>query len=150
MIFSHSNPSAVYEHARNIPDKLIRACASTGGVVGINGLGDFLGPGTDYAKMIVRHIEHVVDLVGDDHVGISLDYVFDQQEIYDFIENMRDSFGDEMASQFTCRFAPPETFEPIVAGLLEIGFPVESIEKIVGGNWARVARQVWDQPAQVA
>ncbi|MDJ0653340.1 MAG: membrane dipeptidase [Xanthomonadales bacterium] len=143
VIFSHSNPSAVFEHVRNIPDSLIRACAETGGVIGINGLGDFLGPGEDYAAMMVQHIDHVADLAGPEHVAISLDYVFDQSEVYDFIDKMRESFGDEMASQFTCRFAPPDTFPHIVAALLKKGYTEETVSKILGGNWLRVAQEVW-------
>lgn len=142
VIFSHSNPSAVYPHVRNIPDQLIKACAETGGVVGINGVGDFLGEGENYSELIARHVDYVVELVGPDHVGIALDYVFDRQEVWDYIEKMRDAFGEEMASQFSDRFAPPETFGPLVARLLELGYPAESIEKIVGGNWARVVRTV--------
>ncbi len=144
VIFSHSNASAVHQHVRNIPDELIRACADTGGVVGVNGLGDFLGEGTDYAELIVRHIDHIASLVGADHVGISLDYVYDENEVLEFIAKMRDSFGEEMASQFTNRFAPPETFPLIVDRLLSLGYSVESIRKVIGGNWARVAQQVWN------
>ena len=143
IIFSHSNASAVHEHVRNIPDDLIRACADTGGVVGINGVGDFLGEGVDYADLITRHIDHIVSLVGPDHVGISLDYVYDEKEVLDFIAKMRDSFGEQMASQFTNRFAPPESFPLIVERLLAMGYSSENVEKIIGGNWARVAQQVW-------
>lgn len=143
VIFSHSNPSAVYEHERNIPDSLIRACAETGGVVGVNGVGDFLGSGTDYAELIARHIDHIVELAGPDHAGISLDYVFDKQEVLDFIVKKSESFGGKMAEEFTNRFAPPETFPLIIERLLTMGYSAENIEKIIGGNWARVARQVW-------
>ncbi|HEY3474253.1 MAG TPA: membrane dipeptidase, partial [Anaerolineales bacterium] len=67
VIFSHSNPAALREHARNISDEQIKACAQTGGVIGINGIGDFLG-GTS-SELIVQNIEYVMDLVGPEHVG---------------------------------------------------------------------------------
>lgn len=142
VIFSHSNPDAVFPHVRNIPDALIRACAETGGVVGINGVGDFLGAGEDYAALLFRHIDHAVELVGPAHVGVSLDYVFDKQEVHDFIAKTRESFGEEMASQFSARFAPPETFEPLVELLLKRGYTAADLRQILGGNWLRVATAV--------
>ena len=142
VIFSHSNPDSVYRHVRNIPDSLIKACADTGGVIGINGVGDFLGDGEDYASLLMWHIDHAVELVGADHVGISLDYVFDQQEVYDYIDEMREAFGEEMASQFSGRFAPPETLLPLADKMLAVGYNSAEIGKILGGNWLRVARAV--------
>jgi membrane dipeptidase len=61
VIFSHSNPSAVYAHARNIPDDLMVACAKSGGVVNINGVGIFLGNGPKgmgdaSTETLLRHI----------------------------------------------------------------------------------------------
>ena len=143
VIFSHSNASAVHEHVRNIPDELIKACAQTGGVVGVNGVGDFLGDGEDYAALIVRHIDHMVNIVGPDHVGVSLDYVFDQQEVTDYLNKLTETFGEDAAAEFTCRFAPPETFTGIASELLALGYSDEDIGKIIGGNWYRVATQVW-------
>jgi membrane dipeptidase len=43
VVFSHSNPRSLCDHGRNIRDDQIRACAGTGGVIGINGVGAFLG-----------------------------------------------------------------------------------------------------------
>jgi membrane dipeptidase len=133
----------VYPHERNIPDDLIQRCAATGGVVGINGLGDFLGPGDDMVEWMVRHIDHVVQQVGPQHVGLGLDFVYDQQEILDYLEKMRDTFSETHVNQFTCRFAPPETFVPLTARLLHMGYSRTDLEAILGGNWYRVARQVW-------
>lgn len=144
VIFSHSNPDAVYSHVRNIPDSLIKLCAQTGGVVGINGVGDFLGVGEDYAELLTRHIDHAVSLVGSEHVGIALDYVFDTQEVFDFIEKAKASFGAEMAAQFSARFAPPESFLAVTQRLLELGYAKQDVANILGGNWLRVARVVAD------
>src|SRR5690606_36645690 len=56
VIFSHSNPRALRDHPRNIPDELMKACAARGGVVGINGIGLFLGENDNSTEAIVRHI----------------------------------------------------------------------------------------------
>lgn len=73
IIFSHSNASAVHPHFRNIGDDLIVKCARTGGVVGVNGIGMFLGANDNSTEALVRHIDHMVQLVGPAHVAIALD-----------------------------------------------------------------------------
>ena len=81
VIFSHSSPRALHDHARNIPDDLILACARTGGVICLNGIGIFLGNNDTSTETYFRHMDHVVQLVGAGHVGIGLDYVFDTSEL---------------------------------------------------------------------
>src|SRR6185503_9007806 len=56
VIFSHSNPKGLREHARNISDEQIKACAQTGGVIGINGIGDFLSGIS--SEIFVQNIEY--------------------------------------------------------------------------------------------
>lgn len=143
VIFSHSNPSAVYPHTRNIPDELIKACAATGGVVGINGIGIFLGDNDNRPQTLVRHIDHVAQLVGPDHVGIGLDYVFDRQELADAVVAMRETYPDDPTYHQEIKMVGPEAFSAIAAGLLERGYGEADVRKILGGNWRRVAAQVW-------
>ena len=141
VIFSHSNANAVHASYRNIPDELIRGCAQTGGVVGINGIGDFLGDGTDYVDLLIGHIDHVAELVGVEHVGLGLDYVFDQDELIDYLKAHPELFGDH--AHVNIRMAPPEVIPPLVAGLLERGYQRGDIAALLGGNWRRVAEAVW-------
>ena len=143
VIFSHSNPAAVHAHYRNIPDELIRAVAANGGVVGINGVGEFLGPGFDYAAMMACHIDHVVQLVGPGHVGLGLDYVFDRQELIDYLRAMPETFGEVDDVEALLRFAPPETYAALVGELLVRGYREDDVAAILGANWYRVASRVW-------
>ena len=74
VVFTHSNPVAIWPHGRNILDDQIRKCAVTGGVVGINGMGIFLGENDTSDRVYADHACYVADLVGPAHVGIGLDY----------------------------------------------------------------------------
>lgn len=144
VIFSHSNAAAVHPHYRNIPDELIKACAETGGVVGINGIGVFLGDNDNSPETIVRHIDHVVQIAGPDHVGLGLDYVFDQDELLQALKDKPGIFpGMSSLGGDGLRMAAPESFLPVTEGLLGLGYRHADVEKVLGGNWRRVAQQVW-------
>lgn len=143
VLFTHSNPTAVHAHKRNIPDEFIRACAETGGVVGINGIGVFLGDNDNQPETVIRHIDHVAQLVGPDHVGLSLDYCFDEEELQHFFTTMRDTFPDAQSYQGEPKMVPPEALTDIVAGLILRGYGDTDLEKILGGNWRRVASVIW-------
>ena len=140
LIFSHSNPNGLREHARNISDEQIIACAKTGGVVGINGIGDFLG-GTS-SELIVENIEYVMDLVGPEHVGIGLDYVIDKQELIEYIETYPDIFPPDKITDFLS-IVEPEQFPEFTELLCQKGYSEQIIRGILGENFLRVAGQVW-------
>lgn len=146
VIFSHSNAAAIHAHPRNIGDDLIRACAESGGVVGINGIGDFLGPaGVDMEEMFVRHIDHMVQLVGPAHVALGFDHVFDVAELEAFLASQQQLFP---AGTFSARFRQLsfEAIPAIVGRLLALGYGEDAIAQILGGNLLRVARAVWKPP----
>jgi membrane dipeptidase len=140
VIFSHSNPNGLRQHARNISDEQIKACAQTGGVVGINGIGDFLG-GTS-SELVVQNIEYVLNLVGPEHVGIGLDYVVDKQELIEYVENHPDIFPPDKI-QDVLSFVEPEQFPEFTELLYQKGYSEHVIQGILGGNLLRVAEQVW-------
>ena len=143
VIFSHSNCAALHAHPRNIPDDLIRACAASGGVVGINGVGIFLGPNDISSATYARHVDHVVQLVGPAHVSIALDYVFDMQELDEYMRTMSHTFPPGLGYELGARFIPPEQIGEIVATLQGMGYGDADLQALLGGNLMRLAREVW-------
>jgi membrane dipeptidase len=148
VVFSHSIPSGVKEHPRNVDDEQMRACAATGGVVGINGVGIFLGENDASTEALIRAVDYAVEIVGPDHVGLGLDYVFDQDELNAYLADNRETFppGSGYREYFPPRFASPAQLPELTAGLLDRGYGEGDIRAILGGNFLRVANQVWRRP----
>jgi membrane dipeptidase len=143
VIFSHSNLRSVWDHERNIRDDQARACAATGGVIGIIGFSLFLGSNDSSVQAMARHIDYAVALVGPAHVGIGTDYVFDSDDAKrEFAENPQ-IFPESYRRAGGIDFFPPEQLAPLETELSRRGYPAADIAAIMGGNFLRVARQVW-------
>lgn len=144
VVFSHSVPMGVNVHARNVTDTQMLACAATGGVVGINGLGMFLGDKDAGTEALVHAVDYAVSVVGAEHVGLGLDYVFDQEELSTDLEQHPDVFpADGGYAGVPPRFVSPLQLPELTAALLRLGYPEGDVRAILGGNFLRVASLVW-------
>jgi membrane dipeptidase len=143
VIFSHSNPSGDTAHTRNVSDDLIRACARKGGVMGLSGIGIFLGRNVDLVPALLRQLHYVIDLVGAEHVGLGLDYVFDRVELDEYVRSNPALFPPGMDTAGGLGLVEPEAFETIVEGLARANFTDAQIRGVLGENWLRVATRVW-------
>ncbi|MDD2555291.1 MAG: dipeptidase [Syntrophaceticus sp.] len=74
VIASHSNSQAVWDHPRNLTDEQIKGIAQKKGVIGLNFVADFLGEQGSGLDQLLRHIDHICDLVGDDYLGFGSDF----------------------------------------------------------------------------
>jgi len=147
VIFSHANALALADHGRNIRDEQIRACAATGGVIGINGLNLFLGDGDQpQPATVARHIAYVAELVGVQHVGIGLDFdpgVYDLDDPDLLSEDNPEYWPEEAGYDQPIESLSVTKLPDICHELLTIGFTQTDLTAILGGNFRRVAEQVW-------
>lgn len=120
LLVTHTGVAGAHKHWRNLEDDQLKAVAKTGGVVGIMMHSQYLGDGLFSGKLasVVRHIEHALAIVGDDHVGIGSDW---------------DGMISTPRDMPTCAELPR-----LVQALLEEGISPQSIVKILGGNFLRL------------
>lgn len=152
VIYTHSNPRRVYDFYRSISDAEAKACAATGGVVGIVTLpwfiDHYLTQETTPAH-IVRAIDITVELIGIDHVGISSDDAYAWEPMWDIAIAHPEWYQDDGQTLEAAQNKPTGSAEaakiyPAVVDLLwKKGYSDEDISKILGGNLMRIYEQVW-------
>ena len=144
VIFSHSGVMAVCQHIRNIGDDQIKACAGRGGVIGVVGIGAFLGDPEARTETMFRHLDHVVQLVGPAHAGIGTDFIDDMTPTWAGVATARDSawrdpFGTQLYEGVA--FAPEQLVE-LVEAMLGAGYDRAAIDGILGGNFHRIYKAI--------
>lgn len=144
VVISHGNVAAIFEHPRAYRDDQIRAVAASGGVIGLTGIGIFMGDNDASVGTYLRSLDHVAQMVGPEHVGFGLDYIYDMPALVAFSRTMAERFPKE--GGYTRQDAAqlePEHLIDIVEGLSRLGYDDDAIAKITGGNWLRVMQGVW-------
>ena len=79
LIATHSNAHALCASSRNLTDKQIRAIGASGGMVGLNFANGFLRADGHWQSPnglddMLRHLDHLIELAGVDHVGFGSDF----------------------------------------------------------------------------
>ncbi|MDX2060808.1 MAG: membrane dipeptidase, partial [Gemmatimonadales bacterium] len=152
VIFSHSNCRALNDNMRCKTDEQIRKLAAKGGVMGITTVNFFVSnkPRSTLDDFIA-HIEHVVKLVGIDHVGIGTDSSipgwrvnFPTEKIFwDFHNQFKFKPGADVRwPPFIEELDVPEKFHVIRRRLLQKGFSTADVGKVLGGNFLRIYREI--------
>jgi membrane dipeptidase len=129
LVASHSNAHAVTPSTRNLTDRQLDMIGESGGLVGLNFATVFLnadgrrGPAMGWDPLL-RHIDHLIDRLGEDHVGFGSD--FDGATVPDPI---RDVTG----------------LPPFLDALRAHGFDDPLLRKLAHENWLAVLRRTWEE-----
>ena len=122
IVCSHSNSKALCDVPRNLTDDQMRVLAKKGGVAHITLYQGFLKKSGEATVMdAIAHLEHAIDIMGIDHVGVGTDFDGDGT-----VRGLCDA--SEMIN-FTLH-------------LLRRKYSERDIEKIWGANWLRVMAKV--------
>lgn len=142
VIASHTGCRDIYGHPRNFRDDTLRRIADLGGVVGIT-TATFLNDVVDDSnEPFYRHIEHALNLLGEDAVCVGTDSVYkkldleEQKQLFEAMKQKIDPSGN-----FRARFPDqPEEFNTPAKMIktteeLQIRFGTSVAEKIAGENF---------------
>jgi membrane dipeptidase len=152
IVFSHTNCKALCDHPRNKTDEQIKALAAKDGVMGISNFNWFVSdkPRSGLEDLL-NHYDHVIQLVGPDHVGIGTDFGLpgwkgtEPDEVW---ERHRRIYGEREWKALKGRFPPyidevndARRYWTVAEGLKRRGHSVDDIEKILGLNLLRVYKE---------
>ena len=148
--YSHCLPSGLKEHPRNKADGELRFIAERGGFIGVTMFPPFLRKGTaSTVEDYVEAIDYVIDLAGDDCVGIGTDFTQDQpRAFFDYLTHDKGygrrltDFG-EIVNPAGLRTIGE--FPNLTDAMQRAGWPEGKIRKVIGENWVRVLKEVWGE-----
>ncbi|WP_280569514.1 dipeptidase [Chromohalobacter sp. 296-RDG] len=148
--YSHCLPSGLKEHPRNKSDAELRFIAEHGGFVGVTMFTPFLRAGVDATvDDYVEAIEYVMNIVGEDAIGIGTDFTQGQDQA--FFEWLTHDKGYARRLTNFGTIINPEgirtigEFGNLTEALLRRGMSERQVRKIMGENWMRVLKDVWGE-----
>ena len=156
VLISHTGCRALSDLPRNTPDAELKAMADKGGVAGIIFWPYLRKQGQPMAADLIRHIEHAVNVCGEDHVGLGTDATVSavdrtpewEKQNREYVGYMiEDGVYEKDRDPNLVMFIPDlndvRRFDMLAGMLSKRGHSDARIDKILGGNFARVMREVW-------
>ncbi len=153
---NHTGCRAVADLPRNKTDAELRLVAERGGFIGIYFMPFLNVSGHAHAEDVVAHIDHAVNVCGEDHVGIGTDGSVTQiDDLNVYQAALAKEIAQRQASGISAAGERPDTYPFVVdlrgplqfrklAQLLAAkGYSSGRIEKILGANFLRYAQTIW-------
>lgn len=158
VLATHADARALVDLPRNKPDHILKAIAETGGVIGASVYGPMLWDGDTSRRPtiddFVRHLEHIVDVAGIDHVGFGTDlpaakdltktaFEAANRRLWSGISRYGDAFGHDIPARYPADANSHAKLPNITSALAARGWRERDIEAYLGGNFARVFAEIW-------
>ncbi|MDG0853519.1 dipeptidase [Roseateles puraquae] len=156
LAITHTGCRAVADHPRNKSDAELRLLAERGGVVGLYFMPYLRLAGQPMAADLIAHLEHALQVCGEDHVGLGTDggtTAIDDMAAYRRMlaaeTELRRSLGigapgeTPDVSLFLPDLCGPTQFTRLAELLAARGHPGSRIDKILGGNFRRLMQEAW-------
>jgi membrane dipeptidase len=156
LVISHTGARAVTDHPRNTADETIKAVADKGGVVGVYFMPYLTLDSHPRGEDLLRHVEHIANVAGEDHVGIGTDNgvlptVLDAETRRRLDDNQRFRIASGIAAPgeaigvypFMEDYNSVDRYRRFAADLAKRGWSQARLEKLMGGNFLRVYREAW-------
>ena len=147
--YSHCAPAGLKAHPRNKSDEELRFIAGHGGFVGVTMFPPFLARGNESTvDDYVEAMAYVINLTGEDCVGIGTDFTQDQDAaFFDWLTH--DKGYARSLTDFSVIVNPLGMrrigdFPNLTAAMEKAGWSESRIRKVMGENWLRVLGEVWD------
>lgn len=156
MAISHTGCRDLVDVPRNVDDLTLRALADKGGVAGIYFMPFLRASGQPHAEDLIRHLEHAVNVCGEDHVGLGTDGIISSIRIDAAFAERQRKFYEERKKQGIAapgeapdvfnlipEYNEPRRFMTVATDLSRCGWTSNRIDKVLGGNFLRLFREVW-------
>ena len=150
--YSHCLPAGLKDHPRNKSDAQLRFIAERGGFIGVTMFPPFLKRGVEATvDDYVEAIAYVVNLVGEDAVGIGTDFTQGYgQPFFDWLTHDKGRYRrltDFGAIQNPQGIQTIGDMPNLTSAMQRAGWSEVHIRKLLGENWLRVFGEVWTDPA---
>ncbi|QTL04166.1 dipeptidase [Aquabacter sp. L1I39] len=146
--YSHCLPAGLKAHPRNKSDEQLRFIAEKDGFVGVTMFPPFLekGPNSTIDDYVAA-MDYVMNLVGEDKVGVGTDFTQGYSKpFFDWITHDK-GYGRKL-TDFGAVINPEgfreiADFPNLTAAMEKRGWSEARIEKVMGGNWLQLLKDVW-------
>ena len=155
VIISHAGCAAIHSHPRNKTDDQLKKLADKGGVIGLYDLPYLTAsPKQPTVEDYMAHMEHALKVAGEDHVGIGSDVGIEPFDTspkgmaeFKKSEEERQKSGlaapEEDRPTYVVGLNMPRKLEAVSEQLLKRGYSTDTVEKVLGRNFARVLTETW-------